>query len=111
MSILSDFTFITLESTGAVPIFTLKDSPTCIGKTLMSSVVPTAESNKRTWNFASNEISGSEFGFPITEPMKESLLVIEGSSFVPMATRPPGFTLSTKPAPVPKETISVVIGS
>ena len=72
---------------------------------------PTAESNKLTFNFAVSEFSGKESGLPITEPMNESPLVRFGSSLVPIATNPPGLTLSTDPAPVPKETISVIRGS
>ena len=96
---------------GAVPIFTRRDSPTLIGLTLVSSVVPTAESNKFTSTFAVREFSGSVSGLPITDPINESLLVRDGSSFVPIATSPPGFTVSTIPAPVPREAISVRIGS
>ena len=43
--------------------------------------------------------------------MNESPRVKFGSSLVPIATNPPGFTLSTVPAPVPKDTISVISGS
>ena len=78
---------------------------------MISSVIPTAESNRLTSSFNKVEFSGSVSGFPITEPIKESLLVIEGSNFVPIATRPPGFTDSTMPAAVPNEVISVCNGS
>ena len=80
-------------------------------ETLISSIEPTAVSNRFTSSFALVEFSGSVSGCPITEPINESLLVIEGSSFVPIATRPPGFTSSTRPALVPSEAISVVIDS
>ncbi len=78
---------------------------------MISSVAPTAESNKFTLSFSFVEFSGSVPGFPITEPINESLLVIDGSNFVPIATKPPGFTDSTIPAAVPNEVISVRIGS
>ena len=82
-----------------------------IGAIFSLFVEPTAESNKLTFSFAESEFSGSESGFPITEPMKESPRVKFGSSLVPIATNPPGLTVSTVPAPVPKETISVISGS
>ena len=72
---------------------------------------PTAESNKLIFSFAVSEFSGSDPGFPITEPINESPRVKFGSSLVPIATNPPGFTLSTVPAPVPNDTISVINGS
>ena len=106
-SIFSDFTLVTLPRIGAVPIFTRRFSPALIGVIFSSLAEPTAESNKLTSNFALLELSGSESGFPTTEPSNESPLVSAGSSFVHMATKPPGFTESTVPAPVPKETISV----
>jgi hypothetical protein len=55
--------------------------------------------------------SGRVDGFPTTEPMRESLFIKVGSNLVPIATRPPGLTDSTKPAPVPKVEMTEVIGS
>ena len=104
-------TLVTFPGIGAVPIFSLSISFIVIGAIFSLFAEPTAESNKLTFNFATSEFSGSESGFPITEPMKESPRVKLGSSFVPIATNPPGFTLSTVPAPVPRETISVMSGS
>ena len=92
-------------------MFNLSNSPFLIGFTLISSVVPTAESNKFTLSFSFVEFSGSVPGLPITEPINESLLVIDGSNFVPIATKPPGLTDSTIPAAVPNDVISVRIGS
>ena len=92
-------------------MFNLNISPMLIGAIFSLPVEPTAESNKLTFNFARSEFSGNESGFPITEPMNESPRVRFGSSLVPIAIRPPGFTLSTVPAPVPRDTISVIIGS
>ena len=71
----------------------------------MSFIVPTAESKRLTSSRASDAFSGNVSGFPITLPTKESLLVMDGSSFVPIATRPPGLTVSTIPAAVPNDTI------
>lgn len=110
-SIELDLILMTLPNTGAVPMFSRSASPDWIGLTLISSVMPTAESNRFTSNFKILEFSGSVPGLPITEPIKESLLVMEGSNFVPMATKPPGFTDSTMPAAVPREVISVSNGS
>ena len=106
---LSDFTLFTFAGTGAVPTLTLSNSPTVMGTTLVSPAEPTAVSNKLIFNYASIEFSGSVPGLPTTDPINESLVEREGSSFVPIATRPPDFTSSTIPAPVPKETISVCI--
>ena len=89
-------------------MFNLNISFMVTGAIFSLFVEPTAESNRLTFNFATSEFSGSESGFPITDPMKESPRVKLGSSFVPIATNPPGLTLSTVPAPVPKETISAV---
>jgi len=99
----------TFAGTGAVPTLILSNSPTVTGTTLVSPAEPTAVSNKLIFSFASVEFSGSVPGLPTTEPIYESLVEREGSSFVPIATRPPDFTSSTIPAPVPKETISVCI--
>ena len=102
---------ITFAKIGAVPIFILRFSPCLIGVIFMSSVVPTAESNKLVFNFVLSKFSGNVSGFPMTDPINESLLVKDGSNYVPIATNPPGLTISTVPAPVPNETISVWIGS
>ena len=69
ISISDDFTLVTLPKTGAVPMFNLSNSPFWIGLTLISSVAPTAESNKFTLSFSFVEFSGSVPGFPITEPI------------------------------------------
>ena len=58
--------------------------------TLVSPVEPIAVSNKLTFSLVSVEFSGSVSGLPITEPINESLLEREGSSLVPIATKPPG---------------------
>ena len=100
---------LTFAGTGAVPTLILSNSPTVTGTTLVSPPEPTAVSNKLIFSFASVEFSGSVPGLPATEPINESLVEREGSSYVPIATRPPDFTSSTRPAPVPKETISVCI--
>ena len=92
-------------------MFNLNISPMLIGAIFSLLAEPTAESNKLTFNFAASEFSGKESGLPITEPINESPRVRFGSSLVPIATNPPGFTLSTVPAPVPNETISVISGS
>ena len=92
-------------------MFSLNISPMLIGAIFSLLAEPTAESNKLTFSFAISEFSGNESGLPITEPINESPRVRFGSSLVPIATNPPGLTLSTVPAPVPKETISVIIGS
>src|SRR5438309_3835850 len=110
-SILSPLTLVTFERTGAVPTLSLNDSPTCTDETFISSAEPTAVSKRFISSFAIEEFSGNVLGFPITEPISESLRVIDGSSFVPIATKPPGLTSSTSPAPVPREEISVMIGS
>ena len=102
-----DFTFFTFAGTGAVPTLTLNNSSVLIGATFVSVTDPTAISNKFMLSFTFVVFSGSVSGFPIIEPINESLLEREGSSFVPIATKPPGLTESTKPAPVPNETISV----
>ena len=47
----------------------------------------------------------------MTDPINESLFMKEGSNFEPIATSPPGFTLSTMPAPVAKEAIFEIMGS
>ena len=106
---LSDFTLDTFAGTGAVPTLTRSNSPTVTGVTLVSPADPPAVSNKLIFNFASVEFSGSVPGLPTTDHINESLVEREGSSFVPIATKPPDFTSSTIPAPVPKETISVWI--
>ena len=51
----------------------------------------------------------SEIKTPERDPCEPSPPVRDGSNFVPMATSPPGRMLSTKPAPVPSESIVVVI--
>ena len=111
ISIFSELAFVTFPRIGAVPILIRKLSPVFIGTIFSSFPEPTAESNRLIFNFAMSEFSGSESGFPITDPKNESPRVRDGSSFVPIATNPPGFTESTIPAPVPNETISVLIGS
>jgi len=111
ISTFSPFICDTLPNIGAVPIFNLRSSSFCIGRTLVSSVIPTAESKRFTESLSLLEFSGRVPGLPTTEPMNESLLVLAGSHFVPIATNPPGLTKSTKPAPVPNEVISVCRGS
>ena len=103
----SELAFVTCPRIGAVPTLIRRFSPDFIGKIFSSLPEPTAESNKLIFKLAVSEFSGKESGLPITEPMNESPLAREGSSFVPIATSPPGFTESTIPAPVPNETISV----
>ena len=76
-----------------------------MGSTLTKSCVPTAVSNKLMSIVISSTTGGNEFGFPTTAPINESLLMNDGSSFEPIATNPPGFTLSTRPAPVANEPI------
>ena len=103
----------TEQSAGDVPTLRRSASPSASGVTRAASppADPTAESNRLTRSLARSEFSGSVPGRPTTDPMNESPPVIAGSSFVPIATRPPGRTSSTIPAPVPSETISVDTGS
>jgi len=82
-----------------------------MGRILVSSIIPTADSKRLIDISVVSEFSGNVPGFPITEPIKESLLVNEGSRLVPIAIRPPGLTDSTLPAEVPKEIIWVCMGS
>ena len=84
-------------------------SPIFIGGTFTVEDIPTAESKRLVSNDALIMLSGSVPGLPTTEPINESPPVKDGSNFVPMATSPPGRMLSTKPAPVPSESIVVVI--
>ena len=72
-------------------------------------MVPTALSSKRTSKLISSVGSGSAPGFPTIFPTKPSDFVKEGSSFVPIASRPPGPASSTCLPPVIIDVISVVI--
>ena len=69
-------------------------SPAFIGGTFTVEDIPTAESKRLVSNDALIMVSGSVPGLPTTEPINESPPVRDGSSFVPMATSPPGRMLS-----------------
>ena len=109
-STLLSLTFVTYPLAAAVPMLILIGSFGLRGSTLTISAVPTAVSNTTSIVISSTSC-GRVPGFPTTEPMSESLLVNVGSSLVPIATRPPGLTDLTSPAPVPKVDTSDEIGS
>ena len=93
----------------AVPELTLRSSFLVIWSTLSNPSLPIAESNKLYSKSIESYISGSSLTFPITQPKRESLLVIAGSKLVPKAINPPGEASLTNPAEVAIVNILVLI--
>ena len=105
------FVCITVPIVAAVPIFSLNDSLLFIGSTFIISCVPTAVSKRLYSREIPSTSAGSLAGKPTTDPINESLFTKDGSRRVPIATNPPGLTLSTRPAPVPRVAILDLMGS
>ena len=73
-----------------VPEVIISGSFVLIFETVMSSFVPTTLSSRLTFSVRLSQIGGSFPSLPAKLPVRESLFVNEGSSFVPTAMRPPG---------------------
>ena len=107
----SPLALVTTPTVVAVPTDSMSGSLVLMLSTTRSSAAPTTRSSSLVFMMNLCSTGGNVPGLPTTRPVSPSDLVMDGSSLVPMAIRPPGFAVSRLASPAWSDSMVVVIFS